>query len=879
VGIEAETWRRLRPLLDQALDLPAGEREGFLAGLAADADDLREPLRRLLREQANTRPIFDEGAAEFAAPLLERALLDDTDDTLGQRVGAYRITRLLGVGGMGVVYLAERADGKFSQQVALKVVQAGIGASARERFERERRILAGLVHPNIALLYDGGELDDGQAFYTMEYVDGVPITLFCVEAGLDVEARARLLRTVASTLAFAHRNLVVHRDIKPSNILVTDDGQVKLLDFGIAKLIGAGASTDPALTLTSATGPMTPDYAAPEQFRNEPITVATDVYQFGMLCFHVLTGALPYRADPADPYAWARAVAEDEPITLARALEPGSMLNVWGSGEDAVRIRRQLRRDLDAIVRKCLAKAPSDRYGSMDTVCADLSAFLESRPVSARRGSRRYRVARFAQRHRYGLAVATAVLVLIAASAQFAWRQMLIAHDQADRAAHESADRAVVTTMLTNLLRVGPAGAGGRRPASAVQALDEARERVLGVVQDEPMRRAIAAAVFAESYLDLEQAQRARDTIEPVRAALAADVQLRPELLKLDLLLARAAIALRELDLAHASLARARSAIAALDVPADAPERLALQVAELRVGIQETPGSATIAAAEALLRASDRPGLRDTLEFADLLRVNASNIANTGDRDAAVPMSQRVYEIVAAHYGASSPAALSAQRRVITQDVMGKHRLDTEKLLAEQETITRSMFGEDSYEYGEVLDLHCIAAEAADDYVRAETACRAALAIHEATLEPTSPSLINSYHNLGDMLLHLKRPAEALALYQRTLALRLKILAPTQQQVLSTRLKIAEAQCLTGDYATARAGFDAAIGDFVAQYGKQHPYEPVYAARFARCLFTAGRREEARSVLERHALEYAQRDGMTDAYRKEVAEVWSSVAP
>ena len=511
MGIDAETWRRLRPLLDQALDLPAGERERFVADLPPDAADLREPLRRLLSGQANTRPIFDEGAAQFAAPLLERELLADTEDTLGLRVGAYRVTRLLGVGGMGVVYLAERADGKFSQQVALKVVQAGIGASARERFERERRILAGLVHPNIALLYDGGELDDGQAFYTMEYVDGVPITLFCVEAGLDVEARVRLLRTVASTLAFAHRNLVVHRDIKPSNILVTDDGQAKLLDFGIAKLIGAGASTDPALTLTAATGPMTPDYAAPEQFRNEPITVATDVYQFGMLCFRVLTGALPYRADPADPYAWARAVAEDEPLALARALDPESMRSVWGAAQDAVRIRRQLRRDLDAIVRKCLAKAPPDRYGSMDTVCADLDAFLDSRPVSARRGSRRYRIARFAQRHRYGLAATAAVLFLIAASAQFAWRQMLIAHDQAGRAAHESAERAVVATMLTNLLRTGPASAGGRRPASAVQALDEARESVLGAVQDEPMRRAIASAVFAESYLDLEQAQRARD--------------------------------------------------------------------------------------------------------------------------------------------------------------------------------------------------------------------------------------------------------------------------------------------------------------------------------------------------------------------------------
>src|SRR5262249_29764164 len=155
-----------------------------------------------------------EGAAGYAAPLFERDLVDRAEDTLGQHFGAYRVTRLLGVGGMGVVYLAERADGKFRHQVALKVVQTGVGASARERFERERRILARLAHPNIAALHDGGELPDGQSFYTMEYIEGVPITLYCLEAGLDVSARMRLLREVAGTLAFAHRNLIVHRDIK-----------------------------------------------------------------------------------------------------------------------------------------------------------------------------------------------------------------------------------------------------------------------------------------------------------------------------------------------------------------------------------------------------------------------------------------------------------------------------------------------------------------------------------------------------------------------------------------------------------------------------------------------------------------------------------------
>src|SRR5262249_52370005 len=190
----AERWGRLKPLLDRALDLPREQRDAFCAELPAGDADLREDLQRLLAEQGQTLPAFKEGAAQLAAPLLDRDAADRAENAVGQQFGAYRVTRLLGIGGMGVVYLAERTDGKFSHQVALKVVQTGIGAVAHERFERERRILARLVHPNIAALHDGGELADGQSFYTMEYVDGVAITLYCIEAPAAVPARVRLVR-------------------------------------------------------------------------------------------------------------------------------------------------------------------------------------------------------------------------------------------------------------------------------------------------------------------------------------------------------------------------------------------------------------------------------------------------------------------------------------------------------------------------------------------------------------------------------------------------------------------------------------------------------------------------------------------------------------
>jgi tetratricopeptide (TPR) repeat protein len=210
---------------------------------------------------------------------------------------------------------------------------------------------------------------------------------------------------------------------------------------------------------------------------------------------------------------------------------------------------------------------------------------------------------------------------------------------------------------------------------------------------------------------------------------------------------------------------------------------------------------------------------------------------------------------------------------------MGSRQVNSDAVLARQEAIARNTFGDTSIEYADVLDLDCVISESKNNYARAEGACRKALQIHEATLEPTSPTLANGYHNLADMLMHLQRPAEALPLYQHALELRLRVLAPKQQQVISTQLKIAEARCLTGDYAQAQREFDDAIGVFVSEFGTQHPHEPVYAARYARCLLGAGRRSEARAVLEQHARLDPPRPGMTAAYRDEVDAVWRSMTP
>jgi len=386
VALAPERWRRLRPLLDHALDLDDLARAHFLRELSTEDDGLRVDLERLIARHQATAGL-SRPAAELASPAIE--VTDPAADSpapfVGRRIGPYSLTRLLGAGGMGAVYEGQRIDGGFRQTVAIKLV-SGIHPGLNARFERERQILAELRHPHIAQLLDGGETADGMPYFALEYIDGRPITEYADAIAADVDARLRLLIEVAEALAYAHRRNVIHRDIKPSNILVSADGHVKLLDFGIAKLLKGDSG--PTLT-QQRMGPMTPEYAAPEQFHGSELSAATDVYQFGVLLFRLLAGRLPYRANADDGLAWARAVSEQEPLSLTSALKDARRAAGAATPSGEVTLRRfALRRgaDLDAIVRRCLAKAPGARYPSMDALIADLQSYLA--PARARRPPR-----------------------------------------------------------------------------------------------------------------------------------------------------------------------------------------------------------------------------------------------------------------------------------------------------------------------------------------------------------------------------------------------------------------------------------------------------------------------------------------------------------
>ena len=312
-----ERWKRVREVFDQAIVVPEGDRAAFLDSVCSGDIELRQEVESLLRSHQEAGSIFlEKPAADLKAALADAA---EHGSRAGRRVGVYRLIEQIGEGGMGEVYRAERADGMYDKQVAIKFVRVGFDTKAvLERFRHERQVLASLDHPNIARLLDGGTTEEGIPYLVMELIEGIPFDQYCEIHKLNVTERLKLFLQVCSAVQYAHQHLVIHRDIKPGNILVTKEGVPKLLDFGIAKIL------DPATgSQATAINPMTPEYASPEQVRGEPITTSTDVYSLGVVLYQLLTGRSPYPQSTHVPHEYARAICEYEPerpsIAVARA--------------------------------------------------------------------------------------------------------------------------------------------------------------------------------------------------------------------------------------------------------------------------------------------------------------------------------------------------------------------------------------------------------------------------------------------------------------------------------------------------------------------------------------------------------------------------------
>ena len=398
--IDRGRWDELNQLLDAVLDQPPSQRDQWIETLPPQYAALKPRLRDLLLHAEHS------GDSDFLNTLPKVALdAREVDEALGggdrpgDTVGPYRLIRELGSGGMGAVWLAERGDGLINRPVALKLPHgAWRRAGLAERMARERDILASLAHPNIARLYDAGLTAEGQPFLAIEYVEGRPIDEYCRDQQFDLRSLLQLFVQVANAVAYAHAKLVVHRDLKPANILVTADGQVRLLDFGIAKLLEEGQAKETRLTELSGRA-LTPDYASPEQILGEPLTIASDVYSLGVILYELLCGKRPYKLDRDSRGALEDAIVQADPAQPSDVSE-----RPW---------RRSLRGDLDTIVLKALKKKPEERYATVHALVDDIERHLTARPVLAQPDSRWYRVRKFVARNTLAVGAAAAILAAI----------------------------------------------------------------------------------------------------------------------------------------------------------------------------------------------------------------------------------------------------------------------------------------------------------------------------------------------------------------------------------------------------------------------------------------------------------------------------------
>lgn len=722
----------LARLLDEALELPASEREVWLDRLDATHDDLKPHLRDLLsradrvdsEDFLNVLPRFlsPEADSAFAGPALQPGAL----------IGPYRLLRELGHGGMGSVWLAERIDGLLNRQVALKLPHgAWPHARLAERLQRERDILAGLEHPNIARLYDAGLISEGQPYLALEYVEGKQLDEYCRNPGgqraLDAVARVRLFLQVARAVGYAHGKLVLHRDLKPANILVTADGAVKLLDFGIAKLLADGQAHETHLTQFAGRA-LSPDYASPEQIRGEPLSVASDVYSLGVILYELLAGDRPYRLTRNSRGALEEAILFGDP---RRPSERGLFAD-----------RRALLGDLDTIVLQALKKEPPQRYPTVHALIDDLERALDGRPVSAQPDTIRYRTGKFIRRHRVAVVAGSLLaLTLLAGMAGTtvgmirAWRAEALARKEAATAERYS-------MFLVDLFEVAAPEHSKGRDVSAKEILDQGAARIRQELVGEPVLQARLLATIGWVYTRLGLYTDARPVLdEAVEIASSAG----PD---------------GHIDLAQALVRRGQvERILNQSAPAESDDRRALAILERAYGADDVRIEPAITELGLLFR--------------------------TSDPDQALRLYRRSYELRVAAYGDADGDAA-----VILQNMGGIH-LRAHRYRDAKDAYERALprlkghFGEQDPHVGAALANLASVYRSLGDYVRAAEVAQRGLEIDTAVSGPGHPDVGIDWMNLArntDKLGDTKRALEQIDRAAGILAQRLPPAHPLRIQ-------------------------------------------------------------------------------------------------
>ncbi|HET9066092.1 MAG TPA: serine/threonine-protein kinase [Gemmatimonadales bacterium] len=723
---------RIRGLFEQALDAEPPDLDAFLEAAAPDDDALRQEVRALLSAHRQT-------GATLHTPISRESLsgLSDRSDRSGSEVGSYRVVRQIGVGGMGVVYEGTRADEVFDKRVAIKFLRRGVESElAVRRFRYERQILANLSHPHIGALLDGGVTNDGQPYFVMEYIQGRPVTEWCDTQAPSLRGRLLVFLQICRAVQHAHQHLVVHRDLKPGNILVTDEGTVKLLDFGIAKLLREEEGTDQLPATQGGARVFTPEYASPEQVRGLPVGVASDVYALGVLLFELVTGRRPFGLQ-------GKLIAEIEQIVCTTPPpRPSDVLTHerWHQvkARSAAALHRRVAGDLDAIILLALRKEPERRYGSVDDMARDVEALLDDRPVRARPEGWGYRAGKWLRRHPVESIAAALLLCSLVGGMVFSTRQA--------RAADRQRDRSTAVTDFFTAMLAAPDPARLGRTVTMREVLDTAAFRA-DSLDHRPELAAEVREVIGDTYYALGEYDAAVTQFE---AAHASRRILAP---RGDY--ATAAL-LSKLSVAWTALGNYPLADSILDVAdtlfrrhadRDDPSRAA--ILSSHSALQQEVGN--LDSAEVLQRAA----------LAFLLRV-------APDNDSALANDYNDLGVIVGQQGKFVAA---------------------ESLHVLAVAAARRAYGEEHPAVASVLSQHAFALEMAGRYAESDSVYQAAIAMRRRVLGPEHPDYAWSLFQYAQFLSRRGDWRGALARGREVLALRGKTLPETHPAV-STALQV-----------------------------------------------------------------------------------------
>jgi serine/threonine-protein kinase len=824
--------QRVRALFDLVMDQPEGERAAFLASASGWEPGVKRQVEQLIG-------LTDEGDAllEPDRIITTPPSRPDGSALIGQRLGTYRVLRLIGRGGMGAVYEAVRDDDQYQKRVAIKVAERGLDSGlTAARFRRERQILASLEHPNIATLLDGGVTADGRPFLVMEYIDGEPITTWCDEHALPVARRVAVFIQVCGAVQHAHRNLIIHRDLKPGNILVTADGSAKLLDFGIARLLDNDTRDGAPMPATRDNSrAYTPEYASPEQIRGDVLTTATDIYSLGGVLYELLAGRRAHAPPSRAPAAIERAVLHDQVTAPSTVVSDQSA--VRRAEPSAGRLRTRLHGELDNIVLMAMRREPERRYASAKALGDDLQNYLASRPVQAQGDSLSYRIRKFSQRN--PIAVAAMALVVVAASigATTTAAQARAARMQQTRAA-------AVGGFLQQLLRsVQPEI--GRRDAQVSDVLDAAARRVQHDLAAQPAVQAELEGVIGQSYQGLgryDAAEQHLKTALQLRRAVDGSGS------------TSAAVGLTQLGELYMAAGILDSAEMVLSQALALQHREARNPDSLYAAIVSDMGSAAHergrpADAERLHRQALAIQRRVLGDHSDVTAMTLNSVAvavgEQGHYAAAESLSRASLAILRANHPDANATVADVLDGLASELDFEGNVIAADSAYRATLALRRRLLGAEHPDYVSTLFNYSMFIFDQKRYREAADYSREILALRGRTVPESHPAIAAALQTLGRSLDQLGDRAGGERALQESLALRRKYVGPDSWTAASSEGVLGEHYTFLKEYPRAERTLLHAQAEFVKALGEANPRTQVNTRRLV-ALYTAwGRPEQA----------------------------------